>query len=212
MKYALKPIAAGAMSFALAGCFNIGTKPSEITPAFVPASQYQNESCRQLDVDRQDLYRRKTMLETAQDQRRHSNKVQAFWVGFGNGDGVGAGELAQVKGEILAVEKERAIKGCGGEGESAYAAPIATPTSASADAPQIGTWPLPLPQFDIQANCQHGSANVQACVTTEQSARNWLAHHTTTVQIAGACSQFAQQDQSYAMIQACVQQREGAAQ
>jgi len=34
-------------------------------------------------------------------------------------------------------------------------------------------------------------------------------HHTTPVQVAGECSQFAQQDQSYEMIQSCVQQHEG---
>ncbi len=189
---------------ALGGCFNLGTKPSEITPAFVPASQYQNESCTQLEVDRQDLYRRKSMLETAQDQRRHSNKVQAFWVGFGNGDGVGAGELAQVKGEVLAVEKERAIRSCAGR-QGAY---LATPAAASGVTPG---WPLQLPSFDVNASCQAAGGNVAACISAETNARAWLAQHTTSVQIAGDCSVFAQQDQSYTMIQSCVRQREGAA-
>lgn len=103
---------AGAVTLIVSGCFNTGSKPSEITPAFVPTSQYANETCQQMDIDRGDLYQRKNILVHAQEQRRHSNKVQAFWTGFGNGDGVAAGELAQVKGEILAIEKERKIKGC----------------------------------------------------------------------------------------------------
>lgn len=75
---------------------------------------------------------------------------------------------------------------------------------------QRGAWPLPLPQFDVQASCQSAGGNIDACVNAEQSARAWLANHTTTAQIAGDCSAFAQQ--SYTMIKACAQQREGAAQ
>lgn len=205
MKDVWKIVFAISLSLVLGGCFNLGTKPSEITPAYVPESQYQNQNCQQLDADRQDMYRRKSMLETAQTQRRHSNKVQAFWVGFGNGDGVGAGELAQVKGEILAVEKQRALKGCTGA-QGAYNAA----SDASSQAPVRAGWPLPLPQFDIAGNCRRSSADPQACMAAEQSARVWLSHHKTPVQVAGECSQFAQQDQSYAMIQACVQQHEGA--
>lgn len=73
---------------------------------------------------------------------------------------------------------------------------------------QHGAWPLALPSFDITANCHAVGGNVNACVAAEQSARAWLASHTTTVQIAGDCSAFA--PQSYTMIEACVRQREGA--
>lgn len=206
MKQALMGAAVAGVGLLLGGCFNLGTKSSEITPAFVPASQYQNESCRQLDIDRTSLYQRQSLLTTAQDQRRSSNKLQAFWVGFGNGDGVGASELAQVKGQILAIEKERNVKGCASQ--AAYV-PASTRTAVSANAePENGTWPLPLPKFDTNASCQGAGVNFNACMSAEQSARTWLAHHTTTVQIAGDCSAFAQQ--SYTMIQACVRQREGA--
>jgi len=204
MNQTWKVITTGSLSLALAGCFNLGTKPSEITPAYVPESQYQNQNCQQLDADRQDMYRRKSMLETAQTQRRHSNKVQAFWVGFGNGDGVGASELAQVKGEILAVEKQLALKGCTGA-QSAYSATSDTQSSS----PTYTGWPLSLPQFDIADNCRRSSTDPQVCMASEQNARTWLLHHTTPVQVAGECSQFAQQDQSYEMIQSCVQQHEG---
>jgi hypothetical protein len=71
-----------------------------------------------------------------------------------------------------------------------------------------GAWPLQLPQFDIRASCQTSGGNAAACINAENAAHSWLMHHTTTVQIAGDCSMFAQQTQSYTMIQACVQQRE----
>jgi hypothetical protein len=73
-----------------------------------------------------------------------------------------------------------------------------------------GAWPLQLPQFDTRASCQAAGGDVTRCIDAEYAAHAWLANHTTTVQIAGDCSAFAQQTQSYTMIQACVRQREGA--
>ena len=96
----------------IAGCFNLGTKPSEITPAYVPASQYENYDCKHLSIELADLSRREGELVAAQNQRRQSSKVQAFWVGFGQGDGVAASELAYVKGALLAVQKQQALKNC----------------------------------------------------------------------------------------------------
>lgn len=196
MKRGLMLIAVTGLGLALSGCFNIGTKPSEITPAFVPASQYQNESCRELEVDRASLYQRESLLTTAQNQRRSSNKLQAFWVGFGNGDSVGAGELAQVKGEILAIEKERQLKNC--TYATAYAAaPVAQ-----------GQWPTAVPSFNVQAMCKQASGDATACINAESSAREWIAQHSTTLEIANDCTTLAQAEQSYTMIKACVQQRE----
>jgi len=100
------------LASSVAGCFNLGTKPSEITPAYVPATQYQSYTCDQLAIELADLSRRQSELTSAQTQRRQSNKVQAFWVGFGQGDGVAASELAHVKGAVLAVQKEQALKAC----------------------------------------------------------------------------------------------------
>jgi hypothetical protein len=100
------------LAVAVAGCFNLGTKPSEIAPAYVPASQYENYDCNHLSIELADLSRRKAQLDSAQTQRRQSNKVQAFWIGVGNGDSVVASELANVKGAILAVQKEQALKSC----------------------------------------------------------------------------------------------------
>lgn len=86
----------------------------------------------------------------------------------------------------------------------------AAPSIATAHAPeQDGQWPLQLPRFDIIGNCQRHSADPEQCVVFEQSAREWLNHHSAPVQIAGACSVAAQQDESYASIKSCVQEREG---
>lgn len=86
-------------------------------------------------------------------------------------------------------------------------------SEAYADAgAQHGAWPLALPEFDIRASCQSTGGDVNACVYSEQRARAWLANHTTSMQVAGDCSTFAQQQQSYTMIKACVRQREDAAQ
>ena len=112
MKYMVRVPAMTVTTFLLAGCFNLATKPSEISAAYVPASQYASYDCNQLSVELRNLARRKNDLTAAQEGRRQSSKVQAFWLGFGNGDGVEAPELANVKGEILAVQKQSDLKGC----------------------------------------------------------------------------------------------------
>ncbi len=101
-----------AATFALVGCFNLATKPAEISAAYVPSSQYASYDCHQLSVELTNLARHKNDLIAAQESRRHSSKVQAFWLGFGNGDGVEAPELANVKGEIFAVQKQSDLKSC----------------------------------------------------------------------------------------------------
>lgn len=112
MKSVCRAIVVSGLAVALGGCLNLASNPSEIAPAYVPSAQYASYSCQQLSVELTNLARRKAGLVTAQEQRRQSSKVQAFWVGYGNGDGVAAGQLSTVKGEILAVQKEQDTKGC----------------------------------------------------------------------------------------------------
>jgi len=71
-----------------------------------------NYSCEQLAIELNSLSRRENALVAAQQQRRKSGKVQAFWLGFGTGDGVEAAELATVRGEKEAVRKAMEKKGC----------------------------------------------------------------------------------------------------
>ena len=116
MKHIVRVSAIAIATSLIAGCFNLATKPAEISAAYVPASQYTSYDCHQLSVELTNLARHKNDLIAAQDSRRHSSKVQAFWLGFGNGDGVEAPELANVKGEILAVQKQSDLKSCPANG------------------------------------------------------------------------------------------------
>lgn len=52
-------------------------------------------------------------MATAQEQRRKTSMVQAFWIGYGNGDGIEAAELANVRGEKEAVRKAIDANRCG---------------------------------------------------------------------------------------------------
>lgn len=59
------------------------------------------------------LVRRENSLKVAQQQRKKQSKTQAFWYGFGKGDGIEAAELATVRGEIEAVRTALAKNNCG---------------------------------------------------------------------------------------------------
>jgi hypothetical protein len=48
----------------------------------------------------------------AQNQRVKTSEMQAFWRGFGQGDGIEASELANVRGEKEAVRTAMAKKSC----------------------------------------------------------------------------------------------------
>ena len=58
------------------------------------------------------LSRRENQLATAQEQRIKTSKVQAFWRGYGEGDGIEASELANVRGEREAVRSTMEKKHC----------------------------------------------------------------------------------------------------
>ncbi len=122
------------------GCMNLATKPAEITGSYTSDLKYQNYNCDQLGIEVNSLARRENQLATAQEQRRKSGKVQAFWLGYGTGDGIEAAELANVRGEKEAVRRAMDKQSCG----SPMTAPApsspqpathtAQPSSASAQA------------------------------------------------------------------------------
>ena len=58
------------------------------------------------------MARRESQLALAQQQRVKTSKVQAFWYGFGQGDGIEASELATVRGEKEAVRKAMEVNKC----------------------------------------------------------------------------------------------------
>lgn len=95
------------------GCFNLATAPSQISGAYVSDVKYNHYSCDELAAELSSLARRENQLVTAQEQRRSSSQMQAFWLGYGHGDGIEASELANVRGEREAVRRAMEKKQCG---------------------------------------------------------------------------------------------------
>jgi len=99
-------------SVALAGCLNMPTPENQITGAYVSGLNYEMFDCARLSAERDSLSRREADLVAAQRQRVKTSQMQAFWWGFGQGDGVEATELSRVRGEREAVQKALATKSC----------------------------------------------------------------------------------------------------
>ena len=99
----------------LTGCFNMPTPSSQITSSYTSSIKYENFECSRLAVEIGSLARRENQLIIAQEQRVKTSETQAFWWGFGQGDGIEASELANVKGEKEAVRKAMEIKKCSQE-------------------------------------------------------------------------------------------------
>lgn len=100
------------LTLLLTGCMNMPSKPSQITGSYTSSLPYESFSCNQLSAELNSLSRRENQLVTAQEQRIKTSEVQAFWWGYGQGDGIEASELANVRGEKEAVRKAMATKGC----------------------------------------------------------------------------------------------------
>jgi hypothetical protein len=98
---------------ALSGCFNMPTSPSQITGAYISDLTYHNYPCERLIAESDSLARRENQLVVAQEQRIKTSDFQAFWLGFGQGDGIEASELANVRGDQEAVHKAMDLKQCG---------------------------------------------------------------------------------------------------
>ncbi|MCB1529612.1 MAG: hypothetical protein H6853_03210 [Rhodospirillales bacterium] len=96
----------------LNACVNMPTQPSQITGSYTSGLKYEQFNCEKLGVEIDSLARRENQLVVAQEQRYKSSQMQAFWRGFGQGDGVEASELANVRGEKEAVRKAMESKGC----------------------------------------------------------------------------------------------------
>jgi hypothetical protein len=96
----------------LTSCANCGTHAEQITGSYVSPVKYKHYTCRELATESSSLSRRLNSLTIAQESRVDSNQVQAFWLGYGNGDGIVAAELATVKGEKEAVRSTMQQKQC----------------------------------------------------------------------------------------------------
>lgn len=100
------------LTFILTGCMNMPTPPSQITGAYVSGIKYESFDCPRLSAELGSLSRRENQLATAQEQRVKTSGVQAFWWGYGQGDGIEASELANVRGEREAVRSAMDAKSC----------------------------------------------------------------------------------------------------
>ena len=100
----------------IAGCTNMPTAPSQITGSYTSGLEYEKYDCSLLAKELSALARRENQLVIAQEQRIKTSQTQAFWFGYGQGDGLEASELANVKGEKEAVRKAMSIKDCEASG------------------------------------------------------------------------------------------------
>src|SRR6202043_1344173 len=107
-----------ALSAALAGC---ASASSDITPAYVSPVMYQQYDCQQLAMEAQAVSARAASLSGVQDSKRTNDGVATaaaiviFWPAafFVGGDKQTAAELAQMKGQMVAVEQASIAKKCG---------------------------------------------------------------------------------------------------
>lgn len=102
----------GVLLLFFTGCVNMPTQPSQITGSYTSGIRYETFDCSRLSVEVDSLARRENQLSIAQEQRYKTSQAQAFWLGFGQGDGIEASELANVRGEKEAVRKAMEVKGC----------------------------------------------------------------------------------------------------
>jgi hypothetical protein len=106
-----------ALGGALAGC---ASSASDITPTYVSPIQYSSYNCQQLGLEAQSISARAAALSGAQDSQRTKDTlattaaVIVFWPAafFVGGDKQTAAELAQMKGQLVAVEQASIEKKC----------------------------------------------------------------------------------------------------
>ncbi len=98
--------------FALSGCMNMPTPTSQITGAYVSPLKYEGFECSKLFTELDSLSQRENQLVVAQNQRIKTSEAQAFWSGYGQGDGIEANELSIIRGEREAVRKATESKEC----------------------------------------------------------------------------------------------------
>ena len=87
------------LALATSGCMNMPTPAAQITGVYTSGLNYKDFGCEALVAEEAALARRENALIIAQEQRVKSSQIQAFFWGFGAGDGIEASELANVRGQ-----------------------------------------------------------------------------------------------------------------
>ena len=112
-----------AVTLTLAGALNLGgcaTNPNEIAPSYVSPIQYDGYSCSQLGQEAARLSGRAAEVAVVQKNKATGDAVAMgvglvlFWpsIFFIKGDGTTASEIAQLKGQMNAVEQASIAKKC----------------------------------------------------------------------------------------------------
>jgi hypothetical protein len=107
-----------ALGAALMGC---ASAASDIAPSYVSPVAYQSYTCQQLALEAQAISTRASTLSGAQDKQRTNDglataaAIVIFWPAafLVGGDKQTAAELAQMKGQMVAVEQASNAKKCG---------------------------------------------------------------------------------------------------
>jgi hypothetical protein len=126
-------------AFSLAGC---ASKSADIAPAYVSPLTYQSFTCQQLAAEAQRVSAAATTAAGQQDSQATKDAVATtvgvliLWPTFFlvQGDKQNAAQLAQLKGEMDAIEKTSIQKNCGIQFRAA-------PPPASAAAPATAAPP-----------------------------------------------------------------------
>src|SRR5579871_6275613 len=102
----------------LAGC---ASASADIQASYVSPVQYQTYTCQQLALEAQAVSSRAAIVSGAQDEHRTNDAVATgvavviFWpaVFLVKGDGNTEAELANLKGQLIAIEQASNAKHCG---------------------------------------------------------------------------------------------------
>jgi hypothetical protein len=106
-----------ALGAALAGC---ASSASDIAPSYISPVAYQSYTCQQLALEAQGISARAATLSGAQDSQRTKDglvtaaAIVVFWPAafFVGGDKQTAAELANMKGQMVAIEQASIAKKC----------------------------------------------------------------------------------------------------
>ncbi len=117
-----------ALGVTLAGC---ATRAENISAAYVSPIQYQGFTCAQLQEEAARVSARAAVATGAQDQKANNDAIATgvgvvlFWPAlfFIKGDAASAQEIAQLKGDMDAIEQANIQKKCGLQFHRADATP-----------------------------------------------------------------------------------------
>jgi hypothetical protein len=102
----------------LAAC---ASKSADIAPTYISPVSYQSYSCEQLQQEAQGVSQRAVIASGQQDKARRGDVVKStvgavlFWpvLLFNEGDGQKANEVANLKGQMNAIQQASVQKQCG---------------------------------------------------------------------------------------------------